>query len=100
MDLCSDEEIFQAEMKKLLEILYPFMQESRASIVQVIDSLQNLILVTRKLEINDSVQETIVSKVQDIVDAYNAYRINYFRMVNELSDSEVSPELAFAFDVL
>ncbi len=87
------------EMEATLKSLVPYKEISR-SVAKVIDSLEDVVKVTKGLEISDALDTAIINRVDQIEGAYLEHLRCYSDIIQELPYiQKTNVELAFAVEV-
>lgn len=99
MDLQNDERVYSFELKRAIHHLRPFYHHDQPVIESLVEALEQLRSVTANLEITDSVDMSIISRVPSIERTY----LEYLRIYTQLSlykkTDSVDSKLAFLLEV-
>jgi hypothetical protein len=99
MDLQNDEEKFRTDLKAAIDSLTPFCLPN-SDVSNLVQILQEFCSLLSNLEITDSVDSSIITRIASIQCTFQKYMPIYRQLIlNKQSSIYVDPKLAFTLDV-
>ena len=98
MDLQNDELVFSAELKRGIHSLAPF-SHGHPVIESLVETLEQICSISANLEITDSVDMPIISRVPAIERFYLDYLCIYTQLSQLKKADSIDPKLAFILEV-
>lgn len=98
MDLQNDEHVFSAELKSGIHALTPF-SDGHPVIESLVHALEQMRSILANLEITDSVDMPIISRVPAIERSYLDYLCIYTQLSQLKKADSIDPKLAFILEV-